>query len=150
MQLSNDPNRGPVIKRDLLQSADLNKNGQIQRINERTAQLQIQRGDISYAGNNDSMITSGPTREEIIASRTETKAIQRISREINPKIIQGIQPKIMTVTKQGANELITSSEAVSKTGTTTVGYTPSKRSSVPVSQLLESGVTSDNEDMENM
>lgn len=56
----------------------------------------------------------------------------------------------MTVTKQGANELITSSEAVSKTGTTTVGYTPSKRSSVPVGQLLESGVTSDNEDMENM
>ena len=96
------------------------------------------------------MITSGPTREEIIASRTETKAIQRISREINPKIIQGIQPKIMTVTKQGANQLITSSEAVSKSGTTTVGYTPSKRSSVPVGQLLESGITSDNEDMENM
>ena len=99
MQLSNDPNRGPVIKRDLLQSADLNKHGNIQRISERTAQLQIQRGDISYAGKNESMITSGPTREEIIASRTDTKAIQRISREINPKIIQGIQPKIMTVKK---------------------------------------------------
>ena len=150
MQLSNDPNRGPVIKRDLLQSADLNKHGNIQRISERTAQLQIQRGDISYAGKNESMITSGPTREEIIASRTDTKAIQRISREINPKIIQGIQPKIMTVKKQGANELITSSEGISKTGATTVGYTPSKRSSVPVSQLLESGITSDNEDMENM
>ena len=37
MQLSNDPNRGPVIKRDLLQSADLNKHGNIQRISERTA-----------------------------------------------------------------------------------------------------------------
>ena len=72
LKMSNDPNRGPVIKRDLLQSADQNKLGNQQRVNERANQYKNQRED-SFIGKTDSVVTSLLSRDDIIASKSEVK-----------------------------------------------------------------------------
>lgn len=56
---------------------------------------------------------------------------------------------MMTATKSGGNEIGSSAEAVRK-NESIVGYTPSKRSSIPVGKLIESGITSDNEEIDGI
>ena len=55
----------------------------------------------------------------------------------------------MTATKSGGNEVGSNAEAVRK-NESIVGYTPSKRSSIPVGKLIESGITSDNEEIDGI
>ena len=55
----------------------------------------------------------------------------------------------MTATKSGGNEAGSNAEAVRK-NESIVGYTPSKRSSIPVGKLIESGITSDNEEIDGI
>ena len=52
---------------------------------------------------------------------------------------------MMTATKSGGTESGSGTEAVRKNDSI-VGYTPSKRSSIPVGKLIESGITSDNDE----
>lgn len=56
---------------------------------------------------------------------------------------------MMTATKSGGNEVGSNAEAVRK-NESIVGYTPSKRSSIPVGKLIESGITSDNEEIDGI
>ena len=70
--------------------------------------------------------------------------MSRISKDLNPKI-QGIQSKILTAAKNGPSEPTSSTEAIHKNGTM-IGFTPNKRSSIPVGKLMESGIMSDNEE----
>ena len=56
---------------------------------------------------------------------------------------------MMTATKSGSNEAGSNAEAVRK-NESIVGYTPSKRSSIPVGKLIESGITSDNEEIDGI
>ena len=56
---------------------------------------------------------------------------------------------MMTATKSGGNEIGSNAEAVRK-NESIVGYTPSKRSSIPVGKLIESGITSDNEEIDGI
>ena len=51
----------------------------------------------------------------------------------------------MTAAKQGPNEPSSSTEAIRKNDAV-IGFTPNKRSSIPVGKLQESGIMSDNEE----
>ena len=55
----------------------------------------------------------------------------------------------MTATKSGGTEIGSNAEVVRK-NESIVGYTPSKRSSIPVGKLIESGITSDNEEIDGI
>ena len=55
----------------------------------------------------------------------------------------------MTATKSGGNDMGSNAEVVRK-NESIVGYTPSKRSSIPVGKLIESGITSDNEEIDGI
>lgn len=56
---------------------------------------------------------------------------------------------MMTATKSGGSEIGSNAEGVRK-NESIVGYTPSKRSSIPVGKLIESGITSDNEEIDGI